>query len=184
MKKKVKALVIATSVAAIAGIGAVSFAAWEGQKTQSTNQSTATITTLAGLATITAPGDELLPYDQPGTPAEGNTTMWNIAVKALGDVSSYDLNCELTVTPASGKTFGGTIRVLLDTTATATAPTKENIGSWGTALTAGTPTKINTTTLATTDTTYYAHIVMVSSDATNDMNADLALEFSLGDLTA
>ncbi len=34
MKKKVKSLIIAASVAAIAGIGAVSFAAWQGGGTQ------------------------------------------------------------------------------------------------------------------------------------------------------
>ena len=70
MKKKVKSLIIAASVAAIAGIGAVSFAAWsEGSTSTATvGVDTGSIVTMGTLtATSNIHGDgalKLVPYNQ------------------------------------------------------------------------------------------------------------------------
>ncbi len=68
MKKTVKSLIIAASVAAIAGIGAVSFAAWESTVTDQTVNGTLGNITTTGSITLTQTGDldtkKLVPYDQ------------------------------------------------------------------------------------------------------------------------
>lgn len=67
MKKTVKSLIIAASVAAVAGIGAVSFAAWQGGNTTNATQTgtTGNVAVIGTLAVSGATGfDNLVPYDQ------------------------------------------------------------------------------------------------------------------------
>lgn len=70
MKKKIKALIIATSVAAIAGIGAVSFAAWEtaGSADLKASETTGTKVIAVGFedgTEVVNKGLKLMPIDQP-----------------------------------------------------------------------------------------------------------------------
>ncbi|MCH5163282.1 MAG: hypothetical protein J1G38_07345 [Clostridiales bacterium] len=93
MKKFVKPLVIASSVAAIAGIGAVSFAAWTSgtPSTESATGSTSTIITEAGTVTITpASATALVPYDQgSGTTIHTFTVAYSDESGAKAPASTY-----------------------------------------------------------------------------------------------
>ncbi|MDE7464086.1 MAG: hypothetical protein K2M48_03560 [Clostridiales bacterium] len=75
MKKFVKPLVIATSVAAIAGIGAVSFAAWSGGEKEVTSTGALGDVTIVGFAsdTATAWSNKLVPHDQPSKTYDATT---------------------------------------------------------------------------------------------------------------
>ncbi|MDE6029903.1 MAG: hypothetical protein K2F90_06265 [Clostridiales bacterium] len=68
MKKTVKSLIIAASVAAIAGIGAVSFAKWESTVSDQTVDGTLGNIETTGTITLTQTGDldkkVLVPHDQ------------------------------------------------------------------------------------------------------------------------
>lgn len=85
MKKAIKSLVIAASVAAIAGIGAVSFAAWEDEGIKSGSAG-------GTLGSITAYGFDsalsetltgtLMPYDQEDTSGQ-QVTFWSIELPTV-----------------------------------------------------------------------------------------------------
>ena len=101
MKKKVKSLVIAASVAAIAGIGAVSFAAWSsaGQENvavsglqSGTVDATKGFTSESGLKA--GNGKKLMPIDQP-----------TIDGSSGGDTEVYYYTVELTPTIIDGNTY-------------------------------------------------------------------------------
>ncbi|MDE6201458.1 MAG: hypothetical protein K2M47_06250 [Clostridiales bacterium] len=67
MKKTVKSLIVAASVAAIAGIGAVSFAAWDANATKTVNETGATTSVVTTIGNISVTGNHdknLAPYDQ------------------------------------------------------------------------------------------------------------------------
>lgn len=111
MKKTVKSLIIAASVAAIAGIGAVSFAAWDaGNVTEKpANGSTATINTTAGELKVEGNNlsdtVKLVPYDQvvqfnASTMAKMQTFTVSYDASATGaaSVDSYTYKMALTNT--------------------------------------------------------------------------------------
>lgn len=85
MKKKVKALVIATSVAAIAGIGAVSFAAWTKGATTVTPSGTTGILETYGISVKTnnLDGKVLVPYNQTEE-ITNMVKMWEIELETVG----------------------------------------------------------------------------------------------------
>lgn len=100
MKKKVKALVIATSVAAIAGIGAVSFAAWTGNHKTATSDGANGNVSMLGFSTNTATGfTGLLPYNQvdSAAPSIANNTMKTIALPTIvDDGKAFDITVKAT----------------------------------------------------------------------------------------
>lgn len=96
MKKKVKALIVAASVAAVAGIGAVSFAAWSGSGATPVDKTGATgeVDTL-GAITVTSnlDGKTLLPYDQAGTLTATQIKVWqlDLEVVSTGAVATFEV---------------------------------------------------------------------------------------------
>lgn len=92
MKKTVKSLIIAASVAAIAGIGAVSFAAWNGGNGDKEVTTTGALGDVKvygfGAATTTAWTGTLVPYDQPAnTIATGGVTIASVTLPSLTAVT-------------------------------------------------------------------------------------------------
>ncbi len=92
MKKAVKPLIIAASVAAVAGIGAVSFAKWSAStSSQDVTGKTGIVDTVGAITLVTnslgAPDGGtaklLVPYDQDtGYSSTTNAKVWKIGVKA------------------------------------------------------------------------------------------------------
>lgn len=94
MKKTVKALVIAASVAAVAGIGAVSFAKWEANsaaKGDTTGSTTSVVTTIGNI-TVSQPTNKLKPYDQDSSNAvltdTDAVTFWALTVTNSASVDT------------------------------------------------------------------------------------------------
>lgn len=188
MKKKVKALVIATSVAAIAGIGAVSFAAWSGgTTTESANGTTGQVdflsfNTTAATATISG----LLPYDQKGTDALQTTadkTLGSVAFAAITLPSDYEKeNYNITVkavpNTGSGKEIAwtGADSAYTKIYVSATAPTAaiENVTGWEEASDADGATL----TIARETLTPTIYVIMDSNDSAQ-MDKEFTLEFTL-----
>ena len=124
MKKKVKALVVAASVAAIAGIGAVSFAAWAGGangsgtatgNTGSINAYGFDTTLSATMGTTT-----LMPYDQGGTLGTDEVAVWSVALPTITAAPETKLQVKLTSDPGLDASSG--IYVMYSTTDVTTAP--------------------------------------------------------------
>ncbi len=170
MKKTVKSLIIAASVAAIAGIGAVSFAAWN------TNVDNDAVTNAGGLGNVTATvgfvltgtdtatpdltlTDKLMPYNQDGDDVgAGETQMWSVA---LADINVTAKNWTATLTQ-SGMTLesGSKFYYTVNTTATQALPTTD-LTAW-TELDGTNAVEI-TNTEAQTVSGYYLHIILDSS---------------------
>lgn len=112
MKKTVKSLIIAASVAAIAGIGAVSFAAWEGtgSKTVTSNANPLGTVTLVGFDATTADAWEgtLVPYNQPeSTIVDDGVTVTSITLPKLTAVAGQTITVKAEIqdyTATDGKT--------------------------------------------------------------------------------
>lgn len=171
MKKTVKSLIIAASVAAIAGIGAVSFAAWN------VNTDSNVDTNAGGLGNVTATvgfvltgsdtatpdltlTDKLMPYNQAAADVDtGETQMWSVALADI-NVTAKDWTATLTqtgMTLESGSSFYYTV----NTTETEALPTTD-LSAW-TQLNGTNAVEI-TNTEAQTLKGYYLHIILDSSN--------------------
>ncbi len=116
MKKFVKPLVIAASVAAVAGIGAVSFAKWSGGTAKQTQDvTTGSVTNFLSVGSLTPTAvTGLLPWDQKQitteavTPSTTDNTMATIAFTVSLDAQSTPYNLTIYAQPATsdGITFG------------------------------------------------------------------------------
>ncbi|MDE6401400.1 MAG: hypothetical protein K2L54_02180, partial [Clostridiales bacterium] len=180
MKKKVKSLIIAASVAAIAGIGAVSFAAWQGTGSQTATGTGATgeINTI-GAITVTpssASGtltslNALYPVDQTGEYLkywEFEVTCDTTGTQAV----TFKLAGTLTEGTAEGKTAIGSAALYWSNTTPAAAPADETNKLTGTA---------QEITLDANNKVY----VYLVADNTDAMNAAVSLTFSVeADATA
>ncbi len=181
MKKFLKPLIIATSVACVAGIGVVSFAKWEGDKDQTAAGTTANITTV-GLKTITAPSDALLPYDQPGDHAagSGSVEMWKIVVESEGETDTYKLTGK--VAKASGSSFAGKIYVKVSATDPAapdpTTAEASRFSGW-TELTVDSSTATQLVAAGSVAASQNIYVIMDSSVSTTDMDQQLTFTFAL-----
>lgn len=179
MKKFVKPLVIAASVAAIAGIGAVSFAAWNGG-TASKNVSGGTTghvdTTGFGSGSTASLTDKLMPRDQTGL-GTGETTMYNIKLVVEGnDAADYKITGNYTAKKnGSDHTWesGSKLEYLIDNNATATYGT----GTWTEWTASSTAADlVGGDSLTAKD--YYVHVALTSEEA-GDMDVVLAFAFEL-----
>lgn len=168
MKKNkiVKPLVIATAVAAVAGIAAVSFAEWKGATTDLTvTGSTGEIVTSANITTNSNLSDtvKLVPYDQ--AQQFSSTTMakvWIIGLTATsGSLSDYNYS----ITTESTLD----LRVFTGTTYVAPGETGFNLDDW-TALSA-------TATTVTLDTNNNVYVILVST-ANGDMNQSISVKIT------
>lgn len=188
MKKKIKALVIATSVAAVAGIGAVSFAAWAGgTTTETTNGTTGQIeflsfNTTAATATITG----LLPYDQNGTTALQTTadkTLGSVAFAAITlptgyESANYNITVKAIPNTDNGKdiSWTGADSAYTKIYVSATAPTAAitAVTGWEEASDADGATL----TIAKETLTPTIYVIMDSNDSAQ-MDKEFKLEFTL-----
>ncbi len=171
MKKTVKSLIIASSVAAIAGIGAVSFAAWQsGTTSVDKTGSTGNIDTIGSIAvTDDLSGKTLIPFDQ--TTAEADQLkMWtlNITVTSTGATPTLKVALGTADTNDIG---AGKLYIYTGTEALTDAPAANGgaapAADWA-ALTA-TATEIKSGTKA--------YIILVSSDST-DMDKNFKVTVS------
>lgn len=177
MKKKiVKPLVIAASVAAIAGIGAVSFAAWGGgtsNKTVTGGNTGHVDTTGFGSGSTTTLSKKLMPHDQPSIESD-ETKMYDILLVVEGnDVANYEIKGKYTAKNGESDyawATGSSLKYLIDKNPTATYA-----DSW----TTWTPNEANSAAMVGGDTltkdSWYVHVALVSGEAA-DM--DITLEFS------
>ncbi|MCH5158710.1 MAG: hypothetical protein J1F33_05900 [Clostridiales bacterium] len=131
MKKAVKALVIAASVAAVAGIGAISFARWTGtgSVSQDTTASTGEVTNFLSIGQATDIHlTNLLPYDQFGTDTLQTTGAYTLgsatfAITLEQGYNAYNLKVEAKADGSTPITFGGNDEKHTNLFATLTAPT-------------------------------------------------------------
>lgn len=135
MKKTVKSLIIAASVAAIAGIGAVSFAAWngDGSKTVTSNTNPLGTVTLVGFdATTVEPwSGTLVPWNQPEkTILNGGVTVTSITLPKLTAVEGQTVTVKAELQDYT-QTDGTTNKLYVTAQTGGVAPTAEAIKDEG-----------------------------------------------------
>ena len=171
MKKKVKSLIIAASVAAIAGIGAVSFAAWSGSGATPVDKTGDTL----GAITVTSnlDGKTLLPYDQAGTLTATQIKVWqlDLEVVSTGAAATFEVKLGTADTNdlGSGKLYIFTGETYADpstNTAATGAP-----ADWTALTTTATEIEADENGEAT------AYIILVSN-STDDMNKNFKVTVS------
>lgn len=124
MKKFLKPLVIATSVAAVAGIGAVSFAAWSGG-TNSGGTATGQLGSITAYGFDTALSatmgeNKLMPYNQPSVSAN-QVKVWSVALPTVTGSDATKIQVRLTSDPGLDSSSG--IYVKYSTSDVSDAPT-------------------------------------------------------------
>lgn len=175
MKKVAKGLIIAASVAAVAGIGAVSFAKWEGGANSSVDVSgkTATISVYGfDSATVTNPTKNLLPYDQ-GSDVDDNVRIWSIQLPTITAADATKLQVKYT----DSKATTGDVYVKWSSTDVTTVPSDKDGYQ-----------ALSTTATDLTGATFNANVtaqaggylvVILDSSATTDMNKDIKITVSV-----
>ncbi len=169
MNKTVKGLIIAASVAAVVGIGAVSFAYWQGTaEPVIINGSTGVIRTIGNLTVTpsTASGtaeamNALFPVDQNQKEGDSYLTYWEFTLSS--DVTGDD--------PAVYKLAG-----VLDTKTSAALYWSASLPTKSTGAVEGNKLSATAVTLSgLTDDTVYVYMVATGTDA---MKASITLTFS------
>ncbi|MDE6294071.1 MAG: hypothetical protein K2L88_05565 [Clostridiales bacterium] len=190
MKKKVKALIIAASVAAIAGIGAVSFAKWEaGSKTA--------VDTVggSGLGTVTlsasfddadatvAKIDGLLPYDQ----GDGKTYVV-VTLPAITATEDFSVTVTYKTALALNDTYKGGATAVAGKLYAAKGDLSESMPTENLATTEGWKEIGSSCVLgdftAGSAITDAKITIALDSDTVTDMGATFELTFTLGAKTA
>lgn len=183
MKKFVKPLIIAASVACIGGVGAVSFAAWQNTNHASvgTDGTTGSVS-LFGFESDTATGfTELMPWDQERDAQNpvvlSAATYKSVALPAIeSDDKTY------TIQASSDETLTGTVYIKLATTAPTTSVS--NVADLTTdGWVALTGSLQDVVASATGDTTYTAYFVLDSS-ANADMGQSFNVTISIAEVSA
>ncbi len=134
MKKFVKSLVIASSIAAVVGVGAVSFAKWGGD-TDKDMTATGNVGSIALMGFDTAQNipvtlsNAIIPYDQGTVTETGVTKYWTCAIPSFTVTESYQIKVTYTgatlSTTATDDSKSGGFYASISTTALtdATVPT-------------------------------------------------------------
>lgn len=192
MKKKVKSLIIAASVAAIAGIGAVSFAAWNNSTNDTANSgsvNTGSVTINAGF--VSADGTavtmnlvddtkkQLMPFDQSGLLEEGQTKSLVFNIPDFQVKKGVDYKFTLSTTDFSGIEFKYQIGA-----AAATVPTDEtgyNDAAW---IAIGTATKNFTAESTDKVITGQKLTIIMNSDDFADMGKTGSFTLTFDEVTA
>lgn len=178
MKKFVKPLIIAASVACIGGVGAVSFAAWQNANHAAVDTTGATGSiSLLGFASNTATGfTGLMPWDQSGA----SVTLSDSVYKSVALPAIVSESKTYKITASSDETLDGTVYIKLATTApteTITSVSDLTTGGW----VALTSTAEEVVASATGDTTYTAYFVLASTD-TADMGQSFNVTISISEV--
>lgn len=178
MKKTVKSLIIASSVAAIAGIGAVSFAAWQSGTTSVDKEgSTGSIDTIGSIAvTDNLSGKKLIPFDQ-ATAESDQLKMWTLDITVTSTGATPKLKVALG-TATENDIGAGKLYIYTGTAALTDAPAANGgaapTDDWA-ALATDSATEIKSGTKA--------YIILVSTD-TADMNKNFKVTVSAEQPTA
>ena len=173
MKKAVKSLIIAASVAAIAGIGAVSFAAWSGasDKTANTTELTGTVEAVGfASSTVTNTGKKLMPIDQEQSAlGEDGVYYYVVALKTSGtDFTGYKITVK--AEGVSDSTVPTGLKCAILSSAPSTGSEATLTGSWVSLYnTAESPKDLQTT--VEDDTTYNVYIALESDNTDYASNA-------------
>lgn len=176
-KKIVKPIIAAAAAAAIAGIGAVSFAAWSASNSSVTTSSNTTgkVSVLEfDAATANQPGkvENLLPIDQNGTTPEYKTVTFKINKSAGYAYSDFKLNVKYGTTAPTLATASGIY--VSKTVPSDTTPTGSKVDSTGVDVTFN---------LSDASSDTYTLYVWLESDDTADMNVTFDLIYTLADGT-
>ena len=178
MKKTVKSLIIAASVAAIAGIGAVSFAKWTvGNTSEQTATGSAGELTAVGAITLASNLNDdmkLVPYDQDNYSTAKLTNLWVITVTPPTAMDGYTYSYEVEYAEqATDDLTGDKMYVFTGTT----APTADD----GTIdITDGNWAKLDATQDVTLlDNKIYVVMNSTGENANDDMNANFGLKVIL-----
>lgn len=179
MKKFVKPLIIAASVACIGGVGAVSFAAWQNTNHSSVGTDGATgSVSLFGFESNTATGfTDLMPWDQTGASVVLSADIYkSVALPAIeAESKTYKIQA------SSDETLTGTVYIKLATTAPTTSVS--NVADLTTdGWVALTGSLQDVVASATGDTTYTAYFVLDSND-TADMGQSFNVTISIAEVS-
>lgn len=177
MRKTVKSLVIAASVAAVAGIGAVSFAQWSASTSAgSASGKTAVIDTVGAVTVVTngLTDKTLVPYDQStGYTAVSHVKVWKIGVKATYTGAAPTL--EVTAgfgTDGQTSVSGATLYIYKGTTALTDDNVASNVTTSPSTDSTNWAASTHEITLTASDTEQFIYIILDAS-GTAGMNTDL-----------
>lgn len=180
MKKTVKSLIIAASVAAVAGIGAVSFAAWSGSTKQDLvgdNLATGTVVAVGFDETATAfenTTKALMPIDQASITEASQTYYYKATLKTVGtDFTGYKITMKTEALSGSAVPTG--LKYALDPAAAPTGGSTgtTDISSWSAA--SGTIDLV--TTGIANESTYTVYIALSSDN--DDYNDNAGKQFKI-----
>lgn len=177
MKKFLKPLLIATSVAAVIGVGAVSFAAWEGGSNPSVDVAgkTATISVYGfDSDEVTNPTNNLLPYNQ-GSDVGGNVRIWSIGLPTITAADATKLQVKFT----EASTFDASSKVYVKWSSTDVTSVPSTTDGYQVLST--TATDLTGATFSANAETQDAGylVVILDSNKTSDMNKDIKITVSV-----
>ena len=180
MKKFVKPLVIAASVAAVAGIGAVSFAKWEGG-TKATDAATGTLATItfAGFAnsTATVESKTLIPYNQVEGITSDMTKALKVTLPTITSVNAWTIKVEATTTNLDSGS-----KLYVQITDSDSAPATTTTSGWNEIdASAGYTTASQTAGASAKQ--MYAYILLESEEEA-DMGKTFTVKFTLAEASA
>ena len=183
MKKAVKSLIIAASVAAIAGIGAVSFAAWSGgSATETVNGSSGTITAVGfvSCSVTNGEGDALMPYNQPSL-SDNQAYYYAVKLTLPKDTTATKIHAAVAGRTAETGTSGVPTGLKYSTTATPSGGSGASLSedNWNPL---GSGADVATVSSGTTEYTIY--IALDSDDTTYNTNAGLNFTITFTLVTA
>lgn len=170
MKKAVKSLIIAASVAAVAGIGAVSFAEWSGASNKthiidSANTGTIVAVGFADGTTSTGTDKALMPIDQSSIQSDSQTYYYTVTLKTSGtDFTGYKITAKVEAVESSSVPTGLKYKVTSSAPTTGSGASLD--GTWNTLT--GT---VDIETAPTDDQTYTVYIALDSDNTDYAANA-------------
>lgn len=179
IRKKTSFMLLAASTAAVVGVAAVSFAAWQGSNggTLTANAATGAVEVLGFNTTPTYTVSPLVPYDQGSV--EGCVNVYDL------EIPTVDYNVDYTISVKYSAATDVTLNLQYQYNTTATVPVnKDNyVASEWTDLTKD-YAKIDEGTVDAVDTpvnsqtTKYLHVILVSNK-NEDMKKDFTITITL-----
>lgn len=173
MKKTIKSLVIAASVAAIAGIGAVSFAAWSGAtnkevKNEALSTGTVEAVGFAADSTIANNDKALMPIDQTTINTGSETYFYVATLKTSGtDFTGYKIKVTAAANSGSSVPTGLKYKVTDSAPDTGSVASSSTLSAWDTLGTSS----VDIVTSVADNTTYTVYIALDSDNSNYTANA-------------
>lgn len=177
MKKTVKGLIVASAVAAVVGVGAVSFAAWSGGDTTKTvtDNTTGTVSVIGfGTETTLAKQEKLMPWDQPDAKLNGGIKIAKYTLPTVKTNEDY----KITVTVDKKNSWDGDLYVIVNSVADTTASDPNAEGSLWKELN-GTDSVFTFDKTGDTAAQHYAYIILDSNEILADMGQSYDITFTL-----